>query len=153
MLDFPATPAADEKAPHSEWDLTSPPPWSDEDASDELAELASAVGDMVAGVHRAVLTFASGGARTAAGTGAVSARVHHIRTELEAVARAVEALHSGAEDAARAGEASARMCADLAGEVERGSVVLARVVEAVESMQAQRERIERLAGQLEEIGA
>src|SRR5919108_539546 len=41
----------------------------------------------------------------------------------------------------------------LADQVERGSVVLARVVEAVEAMQAQRERIERLADQLEEIGA
>jgi methyl-accepting chemotaxis protein len=46
----------------------------------------------------------------------------------------------------------AEQLADLAAEVERGSVVLARVVEAVESMQAQRERIERLANQIEEIG-
>jgi methyl-accepting chemotaxis protein len=108
---------------------------------------------MVGGINRVVLAFSSGGARSAVGTAAVSARVHQIRTELEAVAVAVEALHAGAEDAARAGEASARMCAELATEVERGSVVLARVVEAVETMQAQRERIERLANQLEEIGA
>ena len=106
---------------------------------------------MVGGIHRAVLAFSGGGARTAVGTAAVSSRVHHIRDELEGVAVAVEALHSGAEDAARAGEQSARMCSDLAAEVERGSAVLARVVEAVEAMGAQRERIERLADQLAEI--
>ena len=106
---------------------------------------------MVSGVHRAVLAFSGGGARTAMGTAAVSSRVHHIRTELEGVAVAVEALHSGAEDAALAGEQSARMCGDLAAEVEQGSAVLARVVEAVEAMGAQRERIERLAEQLAEI--
>ena len=50
-----------------------------------------------------------------------------------------------------AGEQSARMCSELAAEVERGSAVLARVVEAVEAMGAQRERIERLADQLAEI--
>ena len=106
---------------------------------------------MVSGVHRAVLAFSGGGARTAMGTAAVSSRVHHIRTELEGVAVAVEALHSGAEDAALAGEQSARMCGDLAAEVEQGAAVLARVVEAVEAMGAQRERIERLAEQLAEI--
>jgi methyl-accepting chemotaxis protein len=106
---------------------------------------------MVGGVHRAVLAFSGGGARTAVGTAAVSSRVHHIRTELEGVAVAVEALHSGAEDAALAGEQSARMCGDLAAEVEQGAAVLARVVEAVEAMGAQRERIERLAEQLAEI--
>ena len=106
---------------------------------------------MVGGVHRAVLAFSGGGARAAVGTAAVSSRVHHIRDELEGVAVAVEALHSGAEDAACAGEQSARMCTDLAAEVERGSAVLARVVEAVEAMGAQRERIERLADQLAEI--
>jgi methyl-accepting chemotaxis protein len=139
--------------PHTAWDLTTAPPWDGADPADQLAELAAAVADMVSGIHRAVLAFSGGGARSAVGTAAVSARVHQIRTELEAVAVAVEALHAGAEDAARAGEASARMCGDLAAEVERGSVVLARVVEAVEAMQAQRERIERLADQLEEIGA
>jgi methyl-accepting chemotaxis protein len=138
---------------HTAWDLTTAPPWDGADPADQLAELAAAVADMVGGIHRAVLAFSGGGARCAVGTAAVSARVHQIRTELEAVAVAVEALHAGAEDAARAGEESARMCGDLAAEVERGSVVLARVVEAVEAMQAQRERIERLANQLEEIGA
>ena len=106
---------------------------------------------MVGGIHRAVLAFSSGGARTAVGTAAVASRVHQIRDELEGLAAAVEALHSGAEDAACAGEESARMCTDLAAEVERGSAVLARVVEAVEAMGAQRERIERLADQLGEI--
>jgi methyl-accepting chemotaxis protein len=139
--------------PHTAWDLTTAPPWGGADPADQLADLAAAVADMVGGIHRAVLAFSGGGARSAVGTAAVSARVHQIRTELEAVAVAVEALHAGAEDAARAGEESARMCGDLAAEVERGSVVLARVVEAVEAMQAQRERIERLANQLEEIGA
>ena len=43
------------------------------------------------------------------------------------------------------------MCGELAAEVERGSEGLARVVEAVEAMGAQRERIERLADQLAEI--
>jgi methyl-accepting chemotaxis protein len=138
---------------HTAWDLTTAPPWNGADPADQLPELAAAVADMVGGIHRAVLAFSGGGARSAVGTAAVSARVHQMRTELEAVAVAVEALHAGAEDAARAGEASARMCGDLAAEVERGSVVLARVVEAVEAMQAQRERIERLADQLEEIGA
>jgi methyl-accepting chemotaxis protein len=138
-------------APQAGWDLTSVPPWGDADPSDQLAELATAVADMVGGVHRAVLAFSGGGARTAVGTAAVSSRVHHIRTELEGVAIAVEALHSGAEDAALAGEQSARMCGDLAAEVERGTSVLARVVESVEAMQAQRERIERLADQLAEI--
>ena len=121
------------------------------DPAEQLVELAAAVADMVGGVHRAVLAFSSGGARTAVGTAAVSSRVHQIRTELEGVAVAVEALHDGADDAARAGAQSARVCTDLAAEVERGASVLARVVEAVETMQAQRERIERLAGQLEEI--
>jgi methyl-accepting chemotaxis protein len=137
--------------PHAGWDLTSVPPWDDADPSDQLAELATAVAGMVGGVHRAVLAFSGGGARTAVGTAAVSSRVHHIRTELEGVAIAVEALHSGAEEAALAGEQSARMCGDLAAEVERGASVLARVVESVEAMQAQSERIERLADQLEEI--
>ena len=137
--------------PHAGWDLTSVPPWDDADPSDQLAELSGAVADMVGGVHRAVLAFSGGGARTAVGTAAVSSRVHHIRTELEGVAIAVEALHSGAEEAALAGEQSARMCGDLAAEVERGASVLARVVESVEAMQAQSERIERLADQLEEI--
>jgi methyl-accepting chemotaxis protein len=145
MLDSPA-------AQRASWDLTTPPPWDGADPGDQLAELAGAVADMVGGIHRAVLAFSGGGARAAVGTAAVSSRVHQIHTELEAVAVAVEALHAGAEDAARGGEESARMCADLATEVERGSVVLARVVEAVEAMQAQRERIERLATQLEEIG-
>ena len=149
MLDSPAPPAA----PRAVWDLTTSAPWKSADPADELADLARAVCEMVAGVHRAVLTFSSGGARTALGTARVSSRVHQIRTELEAVAVGVEALHAGAEDAARAGDESARMCGDLAAEVERGAVVLARVVEAVEAMQAQRERIERLADQLEEIGA
>jgi hypothetical protein len=45
------------------------------------------------------------------------------------------------------------MCGDLAAEVERGASVLARVVESVEAMRAQRDRIERLADQLEEIAA
>jgi methyl-accepting chemotaxis protein len=151
MLDSPFTAEPAVEAPHAGWDLTSVPPWNDADPADQLAELASAVADMVAGVHRAVLAFSGGGARTAVGTAAVSSRVHHIRTELEGVAVAVEALHSGAEDAALAGEQSARMCTDLAAEVERGSEVLARVVEAVEAMGAQRERIERLADQLAEI--
>jgi methyl-accepting chemotaxis protein len=149
MLDSPAPPAA----PRAAWDLTTSAPWKSADPADELADLARAVSEMVAGVHRAVLTFSSGGARTALGTARVSSRVHQIRTELEAIASAVEALHSGAEEAARAGEESARMCGQLAGEVERGSAVLARVVEAVEGMGAQRERIERLADQLQEIAA
>jgi methyl-accepting chemotaxis protein len=151
MLDSPFTAEPAVESPHAAWDLTSVPPWNDADPTDQLAELASAVADMVGGVHRAVLAFSGGGARTAVGTAAVSSRVHHIRTELEGVAVAVEALHSGAEDAALAGEQSARMCTDLAAEVERGSEVLARVVEAVEAMGAQRERIERLADQLAEI--
>ena len=151
MLDssFTAEPAVE--SPHTGWDLTSVPPWGDADPADQLADLATAVADMVGGVHRAVLAFSGGGARTALGTAAVSSRVHQIRSELEGVAVAVEALHSGAEDAALAGEQSARMCGDLAAEVERGASVLARVVEAVEAMQAQRERIESLAGQLAEI--
>jgi methyl-accepting chemotaxis protein len=153
MLDSPATHAPATATPRASWDLTTAPPWNGADPADQLAQLAAAVADMVGGIHRAVLAFSGGGARSAVGTAAVSARVHQIRTELEAVAVAVEALHGGAEDAARAGEESARMCGDLAAEVERGSVVLARVVEAVEAMQAQRERIERLANQLEEIGA
>ena len=136
---------------HAGWDLTSGPPWGDADPAEQLTELAGAVADMVGGVHRAVLAFSGGGARTAMGTAAVSSQVHHIRSELEGVAVAVEALHSGAEDAALAGEQSARMCGDLAAEVERGTSVLARVVEAVEAMGAQRERIERLADQLAEI--
>ncbi|MEN3281559.1 MAG: methyl-accepting chemotaxis protein [Solirubrobacteraceae bacterium] len=153
MLDSPATHAPGPVTPRASWDLTVAPPWNGADPADQLADLATAVADMVGGIHRAVLAFSGGGARSAVGTAAVSARVHQIHTELEAVAVAVEALHAGAEDAARAGEESARMCGDLASEVERGSVVLARVVEAVEAMQAQRERIERLADQLEEIGA
>jgi methyl-accepting chemotaxis protein len=153
MLDSPATPAPPPATPRAAWDLTTAPPWDGAEPADQLAELSAAVADMVGGIHRAVLAFSGGGARSASGTAAVSARVHQMRTELEAVAVAVEALHAGADDAARAGEASARVCADLAAEVERGSVVLARVVEAVETMQAQRERIERLANQLEEIGA
>jgi methyl-accepting chemotaxis protein len=151
MLDSPATPGSATR--RADWDLTTAPPWNGGDPADQLADLAAAVADMVGGIHRAVLAFSGGGARSAVGTAAVSARVHQIRTELEAITVAVEALHAGAEDAARAGEESARMCGDLAAEVERGSVVLARVVEAVEAMQAQRERIERLADQLEEIGA
>jgi methyl-accepting chemotaxis protein len=151
MLDSAPAPAP--AAPRAAWDLTTPPPWDGADPADQLDELAAAVADMVGGIHRAVLAFSGGGARSAVGTAAVSSRVHQMRTELEAVAVAVEALHAGADDATRAGEASARMCADLAAEVERGSVVLARLVEAVETMQAQRERIERLANQLEEIGA
>jgi methyl-accepting chemotaxis protein len=151
MLDSPFTAEPVLETPHAGWDLTSVPPWHDADPADQLAELASAVAGMVSGVHRAVLAFSGGGARTAVGTAAVSSRVHHIRTELEGVAVAVEALHSGAEDAALAGEQSARMCTDLAAEVERGSEVLARVVETVEAMGAQRERIERLADQLAEI--
>jgi len=151
MLDSPVTTEPEVEFPHAGWDLTSVPPSGDADPADQLAELASAVAAMVSGVHRAVLSFSGGGARTAMGTAAVSSRVHHIRTELEGVAVAVEALHSGAEDAALAGEQSARMCGDLAAEVEQGAAVLARVVEAVEAMGAQRERIERLAEQLAEI--
>ena len=146
----PSRPSPRSRSPHAGWDLTSVPPRRRRPA-EQLAELASAVADMVSGVHRAVLAFSGGGARTAMGTAAVSSRVHHIRTELEGVAVAVEALHSGAEDAALAGEQSARMCGDLAAEVEQGAAVLARVVEAVEAMGAQRERIERLAEQLAEI--
>ncbi|MGZ6675052.1 MAG: hypothetical protein ACXVFM_22170, partial [Solirubrobacteraceae bacterium] len=148
MLDSPFTTEPEVELSPTGWDLTSVPPEGDADAADPLAALSSAVADMVSGVHRAVLAFSGGGARTAMGTAAVSSRVHHIRTELEGVAVAVEALHSGAEDAALAGEQSARMCGDLAAEVEQGSAVLARVVEAVEAMGAQRERIERLAEQL-----
>jgi len=153
MLDSPFTAEAEAGALHTGWDLTSVPPWAGADPADQLAELAAAVADMVGGVHRAVLAFSGGGARSAVGTAAVSSRVHHIRTELEGVAAAVEALHTGAEDAALAGEQSARMCGQVAAEVERGSAVLARVVEAVEAMGAQRERIERLADQLGEIAA
>jgi methyl-accepting chemotaxis protein len=151
MLDTPFTTEVEVESPRAGWDLTSVPPVGDAEAADQLAELASAVAAMVGGIHRAVLAFSAGGARTAMGTAAVSSRVHHIRTELEGVAVAVEALHSGAEDAALAGEQSARMCGDLAAEVEQGAAVLARVVEAVEAMGAQRERIERLAEQLAEI--
>ena len=151
MLDSPFTTEPEVESPHAGWDLTSVPPAGDADPAEQLAELASAVAAMVSGVHRAVLAFSGGGARTAMGTAAVSSRVHHIRTELEGVAVAVEALHSGAEDAALAGEQSARMCGDLAAEVEQGAAGLARVVEAVEAMGAQRERIERLAEQLAEI--
>ena len=153
MLDSPVTPADAPATPSAAWDLTSAPPWNGADPACQLAALAADVGDMVGGIHRALLDFSGAGARTAVGTAAVSSRVHQIRTELEAVAVAVEALHGGAEEAARAGEESARVCGDLAAEVERGTVVLARVVEAVEAMQAQRERIERLADQLEEIAA
>jgi methyl-accepting chemotaxis protein len=152
MLDsssFTAEPEVDTRP--TGWDLTAVPPWNDADPTDQLAELAGAVADMVGGVHRAVLAFSGGGARAAVGTAAVSSRVHQIRRELEGVAVAVEALHSGAEEAALAGEQSARMCGEVAAEVERGSEVLARVVESVEAMGAQRERIERLADQLEEI--
>jgi methyl-accepting chemotaxis protein len=151
MLDSSFMVGAQLQAPDAAWDLTAAAPWGDGDPADQLGELAAAVGGMVAGVHRAVLAFSGGGARAAVGTAAVSSRVHHIRDELESVAVAVQALHSGAEDAALAGEQSARMCTDLAAEVQRGSEGLARVVEAVEAMGAQRERIERLAGQLEEI--
>ena len=151
MLDSSFTVKPEVEAHDAAWDLASSPPWGDADPADQLAELAGAVADMVGGIHRAVLAFSGGGARAAVGTAAVSSRVHHIRDELEGVAVAVEALHSGAEDAACAGEQSARMCTDLAAEVERGSAVLARVVEAVEAMGAQRERIERLADQLAEI--
>ena len=151
MLDSSFTVKPEVEAPSAAWDLASAPPWGHADPADQLVELAGAVADMVGGIHRAVLAFSSGGARAAVGTAAVSSRVHHIRDELEGVAAAVEALHSGAEDAACAGEESARMCTDLAAEVERGSAVLARVVEAVEAMGAQRERIERLADQLGEI--
>ena len=151
MLDSPLTVTPEVEAHDAAWDLASAPPWGDADPTDQLAELAGAVAGMVGGIHRAVLSFSGGGARAAVGTAAVSSRVHHIRDELEGVAGAVEALHSGAEDAASAGEQSARMCTDLAAEVERGSAVLARVVEAVEAMGAQRERIERLADQLAEI--
>jgi methyl-accepting chemotaxis protein len=158
MLDSTAPPPADlvhvlpdSGARRAAWDLTTPPPWTGAEPADELVELVGTVADMVGGIHRAVLAFSEGGARTAVGTAAVSSRVHQIRIELEAVAAAVEALHGGAEDAARAGEESARMCGELAGEVERGSAVLARVVESVQAMGAQRERIERLADRLEEI--
>ena len=153
MLDSPPASAPPAAPARADWDLTIPPPWGDVDPADQLADLASAVGAMVSGLHRAVLAFSGGGARSAMGTAAVSSRVHQIRTELEAVAVAVEALHSGAEEAARAGEESARMCGDLATEVERGTIVLARVVEAVEAMGEQRERIQRLADQLGEIAA
>jgi methyl-accepting chemotaxis protein len=153
MLDSPPASAPPAAPARAAWDLTVPPPWGDVDPADQLADLASAVGAMVSGLHRAVLAFSGGGARSAMGTAAVSSRVHQIRTELEAVAVAVEALHSGAEEAARAGEESARMCGDLATEVERGTIVLARVVEAVEAMGEQRERIQRLADQLGEIAA
>lgn len=154
MLDsrsFTAEPVLDTR--RAGWDLTSVAPWDGADPADQLAELAGAVADMVGGVHRAVLAFSGGGARAAVGTAAVSSRVHQIRNELEGVAVAVQALHGGAEDAAQAGEQSARMCGEVAAEVERGSEVLARVVEAVEAMGAQRERIERLADQLAEIAS
>jgi methyl-accepting chemotaxis protein len=153
MLDSSFTAEPEVGTPQAGWDLTAAPPWDGVDPAEQLVELAAAVADMVGGVHRAVLAFSSGGARTAVGTAAVSSQVHQIRTELEGVAVAVEALHDGADDAARAGAQSARVCTDLAAEVERGASVLARVVESVETMQAQRERIERLAGQLEEIAA
>jgi hypothetical protein len=52
-------------------------------------ELSGAVADMVAGIHRAVLTFSSGGARSAVAMGAVAGRVHQIRSELEGVAVAI----------------------------------------------------------------
>jgi methyl-accepting chemotaxis protein len=151
MLDSSFIVKPEVAAPRVSWELTCVPPWGEGDPGDQLVELAAVVAEMVGGVHRAVLAFSGGGARAAVGTAAVSSRVHHIRDELEGVAVAVHALHSGAEDAARAGEQSVRMCTDLAGEVERGSAVLARVVEAVEAMGAQRERIERLADQLAEI--
>jgi hypothetical protein len=133
------------------WDLTTAPPWDGADPAEQLVELSGVVADVVGGIHRAVLAFSSGSARSAVAMGAVSSRVHAVRTELEAVATAVEALHDGADDAARAGTESARVCTDLAAEVERGASVLARVVESVEAMQSQRERIERLADQLAEI--
>jgi methyl-accepting chemotaxis protein len=152
MLDSPFATEPEVASPHAGWDLTAAAP-AEADAPEQLAELSAAVATMVSGVHRAVLAFAGGGARTAVGTAAVSARVHQMRAELEGVAVAVEALHSGAEDAALAGEQSARMCSELAAEVESGAEVLARVVAAVEAMGAQRERIERLADQLEEIAA
>ena len=116
MLDSPSFSAEPEiDARRTGWDLTSLPPWDDADPADQLAELAGAAADMVAGVHRAVLAFSGGGARAAVGTAAVSSRVHQIRNELEGVAVAVEALHSGAEDAAVAGEQSARMCGEVVG--------------------------------------
>ena len=151
MSGFTATRTSDAPAPGATWDLTTTPPWSDADSAEQLVELAAVVADVVGGIHRAVLAFSSGGARSAVSMGAVSRQVHAIRTGLEAVAVAVEALHSGADEAARAGTESARVCTDLAAEVQRGSLVLARVVEAVEAMQSQRDRIERLADQLAEI--
>ena len=151
MLGSMLTRADDAPVPAVAWDLTTTPPWGDADPAEQLVELSGAVTDMVAGIHRAVLAFSSGGARSAVAMRAVSSRVHAIRSELEAVAVAVTSLHDGADDAARAGAESARVCSDLAAEVERGASVLARVVESVEGMQAQRERIERLAGQLAEI--
>jgi methyl-accepting chemotaxis protein len=151
MSGFTATRTSDDPAPAATWDLTTTPPWSDADSAEQLVELAAVVADVVGGIHRAVLAFSSGGARSAVSMGAVSRQVHAIRTGLEAVAVAVEALHSGADEAARAGTESARVCTDLAAEVQRGSSVLARVVEAVEAMQSQRDRIERLADQLAEI--
>jgi methyl-accepting chemotaxis protein len=151
MLGSMATRTSDAPAPAVAWDLTTAPPWGDADRAEQLVELSGVVADVVGGIHRAVLAFSSGGARSAVAMGAVSSRVHAIRAELEAVTAAVTALHDGADDAARAGAESARVCTDLAAEVERGASVLARVVESVEAMGAQRERIERLAGQLEEI--
>jgi len=151
MLGSTATRTSDAPAPAVAWDLTTAPPWGDADPAEQLVELSGLVADVVGGIHHAVLAFSSGGARSAVAMGAVSSRVHAIRTELEAVAVAVEALHDGADDAARAGTESARVCTDLAAEVQRGSAVLGRVVESVEAMQSQRERIERLADQLAEI--
>jgi methyl-accepting chemotaxis protein len=146
-----ATRSSDAPASAVAWDLTAAPPWGDADPAEQLVELSAVVADVVGGIHRAVLAFSSGGARSALAMGAVSSRVHAIRAELEAVTVAVNSLHDGADDAARAGAESARVCTDLAAEVERGAAVLARVVESVETMGAQRERIERLAGQLAEI--
>ena len=68
MLDssFMANPEVE--AARGGWDLTYVPPWGDADPADQLAELATAVADMVGGVHRAVLAFSAGGARAAVGT-------------------------------------------------------------------------------------
>src|SRR3954453_184150 len=113
MLGSMAARSSDAPAPAVGWDLTTAPPWSDADAAEQLVELSAVVADVVGGIHRAVLAFSSGGGRRAVAVGAVSDRVHAIRAELEAVTVTVNALHEGADDAARAGAESARVCTDL----------------------------------------
>ena len=87
MLDSSFTVTPEVEVRTAAWDLASAPPWGDAEPADQLVELAAAVADMVGGIHRAVLAFSSGGARTAVGTAAVSSRVHQIRDELEGGSR------------------------------------------------------------------